>query len=165
VTLIFELGEGIMLTKHLIAFSVFIFLIIFSSLLFAGMQYSLYTENSDNLQSGKSPDQISDISKEKLDIKFSASVDTCQDIIRDFRDRIEEIKWMDKTTLVVKAYVISTCQNKIENIGYEFINDKIILQFQEVGESMANCLCSHNITYTFTNLEKKEYKFELIRLK
>jgi hypothetical protein len=132
---------------------------------FGGTKYSLHTENRDNQRSGQSPDQFADVSKEKLNLRFSASVDPCQGIIRHFKDSIEEIRWLDDTTLVVKVYVIITCQNKIENIDYEFINDRIILKFQEVGNSMANCVCAHNVIYNFTNLRKREYKLELIKIK
>ena len=132
---------------------------------FGGIKYSLSTENSYNQRSRQSPDQFADVSKEKLNLRFSASVGACQGIIRDFKDSIEEIRWIDETTLVVRVYVIINCQNKIENIGYEFINDRIILKFQEVGNSMANCVCAQTVIYNFTKLRKREYILELIKIK
>lgn len=79
---------------------------------------------------------------------------------------IQEIKWLDDTTLQVKACVRINCGEKIEGGDYEMIGNKIILSYKSplCKELCMDCMCDHGLTYKFTNLEKKDYQFELRRI-
>ena len=79
---------------------------------------------------------------------------------------IKEITWINDTSLQVKAYVNINCAEKIENTDYEIIDGKIVLIYKSPRCKIfcANCFCTHELVYNFTNLEKKDYQFELKRV-
>ena len=79
---------------------------------------------------------------------------------------VRETTWLDDTTLEVKVYVIINCAEEIESGSYELINDTIILRYTcpECDGECVRCLCGHELTYTFTHLEHKDYQFEIERI-
>ena len=78
---------------------------------------------------------------------------------------IEDVTWVDDTTLVVTAYVNINCAEEITGGDFKIYGDKIILEYTSPEcETCTFCLCAHKLTYRFTNLEKKEYHFELSRI-
>ena len=72
-----------------------------------------------------------------------------------------EANWIDEDTLEARTYGIINCGNVIDNGDYEIVGDRIFLKFESIGEDLADCMCTHNLTYRFHNLEKNEYTFEL----
>lgn len=80
---------------------------------------------------------------------------------------IKETNWLDDKTLHIKAYVSINCAEEITGVDFEINDDKIILVYDSprCGENFtcARCMCAHELTYHFSELEKKEYSFELKR--
>ena len=76
---------------------------------------------------------------------------------------VKESAWLDGTTLEVKAYAVINCAETVEGGDYEISGDKIILKYTAppCNEICMDCMCAHELTYKFTNLENKEYTFEL----
>jgi hypothetical protein len=78
---------------------------------------------------------------------------------------VQEVVWSDDTTLVVTVLVGLNCAEEIEGGDFEILGNRIILVYTSPKcETCATCMCAHELTYTFTNLEKKEYQFELKRI-
>jgi len=78
---------------------------------------------------------------------------------------IKETKWIDNTTLEVKAIVSINCAEEIESGDFEIVGKNIVLVYKSplCEEICADCMCAHEIKYNFSNLEKKDYTFELKR--
>lgn len=78
---------------------------------------------------------------------------------------IKDTHWVDDTTLVITAMVGLNCAEKIESGDYKIIGNTIILEYTAPKcEVCATCECAHELTYRFTNLEKKDYSYELERI-
>jgi hypothetical protein len=80
---------------------------------------------------------------------------------------VRDVTWLDDTTLEIKVYVIINCAEEIEDGNYELVNNKIILKYISPEcevEECVKCLCGFELTYTFTNLENKDYIFEVERI-
>ncbi|KYK29210.1 MAG: hypothetical protein HXS48_01805 [Theionarchaea archaeon] len=78
---------------------------------------------------------------------------------------VKEVTWIDDTTLVVTVLVGINCAEEIEGGDFRIVGNTIILQFTSPQcETCTFCVCAHELTYKFTNLEKKEYQFELERI-
>lgn len=78
---------------------------------------------------------------------------------------VKETTWIDETTLVVTVLVGINCAEEIEGGDYQLYGNKIVLQYiSPQCETCTFCICAHELTYKFTNLEKKEYQFELERI-
>ena len=97
----------------------------------------------------------------KSDIRMEFVSSECQGPIDDYEQGVQESKWIEDNTLEVTAYVIINCCNEIKNGDYEILDNKIILKYENVGEDLCNCICGHNLTYTFHNIDKKDYQFEI----
>lgn len=78
---------------------------------------------------------------------------------------IKETSWLDDTTLQVKAIVSINCAEAIESGDFEISEEKITLVYNspKCGEMCALCMCAHELEYKFSNVERKEYSFELKR--
>jgi hypothetical protein len=78
---------------------------------------------------------------------------------------VQGIVWSDDTTLVVTVYVGLNCAEEIEGGDFEIFDNRIILVYTSPKcETCATCMCAQELIYTFTNLVKKEYQFELKRI-
>ena len=78
---------------------------------------------------------------------------------------IQETTWVDDTTLVVTVLVGINCAEEIESGSFKLLGNKIILQYTSPKcETCTFCLCTHELVYTFTDLEKDDYQFELERI-
>ena len=98
--------------------------------------------------------------KEDIRLEFVSS--ECQGSPIDGNEEgVKEVKWINDNTLEVTAYVIINCCNEIKNGDYEISDNKIVLKYENVGENLCNCICGRNLTYTFYNINKKDYQFEI----
>jgi len=79
---------------------------------------------------------------------------------------INETLWLNNNSLCVKAYILINCGEIIENGSFQIVNNTISLYYisPECVEECMDCMCGVVLFYNFTNLEKKDYNFELIRL-
>ncbi len=79
---------------------------------------------------------------------------------------IKEIKWLNETTLQVKAYISINCAEDIQGGDYEIEGNQITLKYisPKCKEVCAECMCAHELVFKLFNLEKKDYKFELKRI-
>ncbi len=78
---------------------------------------------------------------------------------------VSEITWLDEETLVVTVYVGINCAEEIEGGDFQVFDSKITLKYTSPQcETCTFCLCAHKLTYKFTNLERKDYQFELERI-
>ena len=78
---------------------------------------------------------------------------------------VKEVNWIDETTLEVVVYVNINCAEEIEDGDFQLFSGRIILQYTAPQcEECVFCLCAHRLVYRFTNLEKKEYLFEIERI-
>ena len=78
---------------------------------------------------------------------------------------IKEKEWLNNKTLNVKSYVAINCAKEIENGSYKIIKDKINLIYKSPKcEICTTCMRTHELNYKFTNLEKRDYEFELQRI-
>lgn len=78
---------------------------------------------------------------------------------------VKDIQWVDEETLVVTAYVNINCAEEITDGGYQILGNKIILEYTAPEcQTCTFCLCAHKLVYTFKNLKKAEYEFDLERI-
>lgn len=79
---------------------------------------------------------------------------------------INETLWLNSNSFFVKAYILINCGEIIENGSFQIVNNTISLYYisPECVEECMDCMCGVILFYNFTNLEKKDYNFELIRL-
>jgi hypothetical protein len=79
---------------------------------------------------------------------------------------INETLWLNNNSLCVKSYILINCGEIIENGSFQIVNTTISLYYlsPECVEECTDCMCGVVLFYNFTNLEKKDYNFELIRL-
>jgi hypothetical protein len=81
---------------------------------------------------------------------------------------IQEVTWLDNTTLQVKAYSIIECLYRSNSItgDYTISGDNILLTYSlppvQGTAELYQCVCSRQLTYTFYNIPKKDYSFELV---
>ncbi|MEM4703351.1 MAG: hypothetical protein QXP53_02615 [Candidatus Pacearchaeota archaeon] len=77
---------------------------------------------------------------------------------------IKRVTWLDNNTLLVEVYIrlVCACENVTKG-DYEINGTKIVLKYKvdAVSDVCATCMCVHKLDYKFTNLEKKDYQFEL----
>jgi|GEM_PF-1441708 len=95
----------------------------------------------------------------------------CNDSISPYNQSelgIKETNWLDNETLQIKAYVSINCAEEIVGGDFEINDDKIILMYASprCGDDFAcaRCMCAHELVYRLSDLEKKEYSFELKRI-
>jgi len=101
------------------------------------------------------------------DISLNFSFSECGVFSFDESDTgINETIWIDNTTLNVKANVLINCGEEIINGSYQLVDDKITLYYNspECVEECMDCMCGVVLYYNFTNLDKKDYQFELERI-
>ncbi|MGD2249074.1 MAG: hypothetical protein PVF58_11770 [Candidatus Methanofastidiosia archaeon] len=78
---------------------------------------------------------------------------------------VKDTHWVEETTLVVTVMVGLNCAEEIEGGDYYIIGDTITLKYTSPQcDVCATCECAHELTYTFTNIKKKEYTFKLERI-
>jgi len=78
---------------------------------------------------------------------------------------VQDVTWVDETTLIVTVYVGINCAEEIEGGDFEIYDSRIILIYTSpMCETCTFCLCAQEMTYKFTNLEKKDYQFEIKRI-
>jgi hypothetical protein len=96
----------------------------------------------------------------KRDTRLEFVSSECQGPIDNYEEGVKETRWIDDNNLEVTAYVIINCCNEIRNGDYEILDNKIILKYENVGEDLCDCICGHNLIYTFHNIDKKDYQFK-----
>ncbi len=97
-------------------------------------------------------------SKGETKLEFISS--ECQGLINSHEEGVKETTWKNDSTLEVTAYVIINCCNEIKNGAYELLDNKITLKFEDAGNNECDCICGHNLTYKFSDFEKKDYQFK-----
>lgn len=98
------------------------------------------------------------------DLDFSTS--GCDESIDTRGDMgVKKVDWIDDTTVVVTVRVNINCAEEIEGGDFYILGNTITLKYiSPECKTCAFCLCAHEMTYKFTNLEKKDYQFELERI-
>jgi hypothetical protein len=77
---------------------------------------------------------------------------------------IKKVEW-ENNTLNVKAYVAINCAEEITRGNYKLSKDNITLTYTcPKCVICTTCMETNELNYKFTNLEKKDYEFELKRL-
>lgn len=75
---------------------------------------------------------------------------------------VKETFWLNNNTLQIKAYVKINCAADIKQGNFEIRDDKIILKYASTRcNPCTSCECTHELTYKLTDLDKKDYEFEL----
>ena len=90
---------------------------------------------------------------------------------------IQNITWLNDSTVQITAYVSINCAFWIEGGGFNMYNNSITLNYF-VGQNysidaingteydsylVANCFCVSYLSYTLSNIESKDYNFTLER--
>jgi hypothetical protein len=79
--------------------------------------------------------------------------------------RIKEHNWTNSTTLVVRAHVQHDCVSQVREGEHEILKDenKILLKYKVHRDPniLEECYCTYELIYRFTDLEEKDYEFEL----
>jgi hypothetical protein len=90
---------------------------------------------------------------------------TGKDIVP-INEGIQEFTWLNEGSLNVKAVVLINCADKINSGSYLINENNLILQYKikkPFFNIIAECICAHELSYTIKNIEKKDYKIELIQ--
>ncbi len=108
------------------------------------------------------------VSQTKLEFSFK-NCDESVDPYNESNLGVQEINWLDETTLLIKAYIRINCGETIENGNYEIENGRLVLKYKsplcdEITYYCMDCNCAHELIYKFTNIEKKDYQLELKRI-
>ena len=75
---------------------------------------------------------------------------------------VDEIQWLDNTTLLVKAFVSINCAEKMTSGSFEISGDTVTLKYHHTKcTECTSCECIHELTYRFTNLGRGDYQFKL----
>lgn len=76
---------------------------------------------------------------------------------------VRETKWTQEG-LEVNAYVSINCAEEIEGGDFLLEGDRVTLYYEAPRCQICTlCNCAHMLTYTFGNIERKNYVFELSR--
>ena len=99
-------------------------------------------------------------------ITLEFSIDCCGDSDVDAYNRsqhgIQEVIWIDETTVQIIAGVSINCAAWIEGAGYRIHNNTIVLMYYVgKGPCLTYCSCGHSLRFTLSNLEPGDYEFEL----
>ncbi len=93
---------------------------------------------------------------------FSGLCDETIDPYNESNLGINKTLWLNNTTLEVKVYVSINCAETVIKGDYKIQDNKIILEYEKTQcDPCTTCMCVHELIYKFTNLEKKDYQFEL----
>lgn len=99
--------------------------------------------------------------------KLEFTVGLCDESISPLETNmgVQDVTWVDETTLIVTVYVGINCAEEVEGGDFEIYDSRIILIYESPQcETCTFCLCAQKMTYKFTNLEKKDYQFEIKRI-
>ena len=106
---------------------------------------------------------INGCSKEKTTMELNSSVcglEIGQLNLSDYG--VKGSEWLSGDKLRVTALIRTNCAETVKNGNFNIEENKIILYYQiEKCNVCATCMCPKYLTYTFDNLEKKDYVFEL----
>ncbi|MCD4740847.1 hypothetical protein K8R43_06765 [archaeon] len=99
------------------------------------------------------------VGKPKLDFSSGPCNDTLSPY--DTQNHINSTLWTDYTTLQVNAIVVINCDEEIDSGNFNLEDNKLTLSFDytpcgELG-ACALCMCPHELTYTLSNMEKRDY--------
>jgi hypothetical protein len=101
--------------------------------------------------------------EKKIEFKFNSSV--CGANIGEQNQSQfgkENVEWFSDTLLKVSFLVQTNCADTIKNGDYSISEDKIALYYGiERCTTCTTCLCPRELTYTFYNIPKKDYQFEI----
>ncbi len=107
----------------------------------------------------------------KLDFSF----EKCDSIIEydnetgsytiNWKDEINKTIWIDNSSLDILAHVTINCAECMAGGSYDIMNDTLVLYYNVKRTPMfAHCMCTHTLYYNFTNLEQKDYHFQLVEI-
>ena len=79
---------------------------------------------------------------------------------------IKDVTWLDDTTLKIKAIVSINCANTIGHGNYKTSigNEGLFLEYKiikPISGIVASCMCAHELNYTISDLEQKDYSIEI----
>lgn len=78
---------------------------------------------------------------------------------------VKDIRWVNDETLVVTVYVNINCAEEITKGSYQILGNKIMLEYTAPEcQTCTFCLCAHKLVYTFKNIKKADYEFDLERI-
>jgi len=147
---------------------IFTILILLSIFLISGCK-EFIDENNKNTIPITTPEPANTITKQGITLEFSFS--ECNGEYGPY-DKIElgiqDINWLDSTTLEVKSKVNINCGEQIQEGDFEINDDLITLKYKVPDcfqtDSCLRCTCGSDLIYEFSNLEQEEYEFELERI-
>jgi hypothetical protein len=100
-------------------------------------------------------------------IQFDFSAGQCDESIDPLNENnlgVQEVTWIDDSTLEVTVIIVINCAEKIRGGKYEIRDNTIILKYDSPEcEECVFCLCANRLTYRFGGIEKKEYYFTIER--
>jgi len=66
--------------------------------------------------------------------------------------------WLNEDTLLIKAYLKTSCAGAEIKGGFEIEKNKINLKYIIIAKgAVTQCNCAHELNYKISNLEKKDY--------
>jgi hypothetical protein len=75
---------------------------------------------------------------------------------------INGTRWLDDATLEVKAIAILNCAEKVQVGSYKLSGTTLTLYYEYKPCTVCTlCVCGQEMTYTLTNIPKKDYRIEL----
>ena len=75
---------------------------------------------------------------------------------------VDEVQWLGSTTLLIKAFVNINCAESMMGGDFEIDGNTVTLKYQHTKcTECTSCECIHELTYQFTNLERRDYQFKL----
>jgi len=111
-------------------------------------------------------EEIEDYDTSDVTMEFSSG--TCDESVSPYDNSqlgIRETNWIGQNTLEIRAYVSINCAVKIEGSDFAIERDKITLEYL-VGtcNPCTLCNCAHEVKYTFQNIPRRHYTYELKRV-
>jgi len=93
------------------------------------------------------------------------SFGSCDSSIDDSNLGVREVEWIADRTVVVTAVVSLNCAETVQWGDYEVSGDIVVLKYKSrrCGLRCAECRCAHELIYRITDIDKKAYRFELVR--
>jgi len=75
----------------------------------------------------------------------------------------KQLIWLDSSTADIVACGTINCAQTMGNARYKLDGNKLILEYDVIGEPLADCFDTLELHYKLIGLEKKSYEVELMQ--
>lgn len=75
---------------------------------------------------------------------------------------VNSSKWINENTLLIKGTATPNCSTSWMFGDYQITEDSLTLTYTPIIPSLSLCVCSYEVEYEISNLEKRDYSIELI---